>query len=328
MNSRTLLPRLLPLLLAGAFAPAFAEPLPSCAGKNFNLTRNLFTSDRYNTAVGVEHPVRTQLVNQQCLLTVVSREQGMRLRTSGGGMGPGPNGAEAIVEGRYMAYVSNGGDGGGGGSQRIDGGGGGGGGAGAVQQRQEIVLTPGTYLLTLGAGGPGGQACMGGFGGGPGWGGSPSSIKRLSDGVTIAGVQGADTWQRPSRAENEKMAGKQDGHGGGGYGKSPGGAGGSISAMETTPPQAGGIGPSAPRGVGGVPGDKADTTSGTARVAAGGGGGAGLGDGGDGAGETTRRFDPPQVGGLGAGGGGGIGSRVECTAGAPGGNGYIALRAQ
>jgi len=46
------------------------------------------------------------------------------------------------------------------------------------------------------------------------------------------------------------------------------------------------------------------------------------------AGETGGRFlDKLAVsGGLGAGGGGGAGFLNQCSAGAPGGNGYIALR--
>ena len=324
-------PLRLALLLACGFAPAaFADTLPPCSA-NYDAARDLFTPTRNNTSLDFDNPIKSQIVNQQCLLTVVSREQAARL-PSASPRGPGPNGAAELVAGRYVIYLSNGGDGGSGGSARFEGGiggGGGGGGAGARQIRHEVVLEPGTYKLTLGAGGPGGPACRGSaFGGGPGWGGSPSSIVRLSDGMTVAGVTGADSWQRPTRFENEKKAGVADGHGGSGPGKFAGGSGGHVDPGFATVAQSG----AAPPGMPGKAGDAGGDVPGKPmRTGGGGGGGAGLGDGGDGAGDLEQRgrlvaITPPEVGGLGAGGGGGAGRVNFCSAGAPGGNGYIALR--
>jgi hypothetical protein len=344
--------RLVPLLMACAVAPAFAADLPSCGDANYdsNPGRQLFTPNVSNASLGIDHPLKSQIVNQQCLLTVVPRDQAMRLASSSSNRhGPGPNGASDLVEGRYVVYLSNGGDGGsGGGARQYDaGGGGGGGGAGAIPVRQEIMLSPGVYKLTLGLGGPGGAMCGGPFGGGPGWGGSPTSMMRISDGQTVAGVQDADSWKRPSRYVNDKLSGRADGHGAaGGPGKTPSGAGGLIGGpivpVITVSPQAGVAGPSGPIGQPvqpgaeyttvalnqpGQPGASEQTKRG-AEIVGGGGGGAGLGAGGDGAGDAGTRFvdEQPQVGGLGAGGGGGAGGLEVCTAGGPGGNGYIALR--
>ncbi len=344
--------RLVPLLMVCAVAPAFAADLPSCSDANYdgNPGRQLFTLNKSNTSLSPEHPLKSQFVNQQCLLTVVPRDRAARLAASSSDRrGPGPNGAGEMVEGPYVIYLSDGGDGGGGGAaRRYDaGGGGGGGGAGAIPVRQEITLTPGVYKLTLGAGGPGGARCGGPFGGGPGWGGSPTSIMRVSDGQTIAGLAGADTWQRPSRYANDKLAGRMDGHGGYGPNKTAGGEGGLIKgpivavAVVTPEPGVGVAGPAGPIGTLGQPGEAGTlgpiamagapgTTEQTklgALIVGGGGGGAGTGAGGDGAGEVRHLRDvPPQPGGLGAGGGGGEGGLEVCSAGAPGGNGYIALR--
>lgn len=315
---------LAPLLLAGSIASAYAADLPPCGAANYDATRDLFTPNRSNTADGIEHPIKSQLLNQQCLLTVVPRAQAARLRPAPDGRkGPGPNGADELVEGRYVVYLSNGGAGGAGGTQREDGGGGGG--AGAIQLRQEITLVPGTYKLTLGAGGPGGIACLDDLGGGPGWAGAPTSISRLDNGRTVAGTAGAAAWVRPSRYANDKSAGILDGHGGSGSGMSAGGNGGRTVSPDleigAKPGVAGPTGLAGQAGGGEEPGKLAPSISG------GGGGGAGLGDGGNGGGESGSKFIDvvPQVGGLGAGGGGGEGRANMCSAGAPGGNGYIAL---
>ena len=332
--------RLAPLLLVCGIAQAYAAELPACAAANFDSARQLFTMNQDNTSLSFDHPLSSQLSNQQCLLTVLPRAQAARLRMADGRRGPGPNGASELLEGRYLVYLSNGGDGGSGGSARPVGGiggGGGGGGAGAVQVRQEVVLTPGTYKLTLGAGGPGGQACRGTFGGGPGWAGSPTSITRVSDGLTIAGAVDADKWVRLSRYANDQRSGPQDGHGGRGPGKTAGGAGSNVDPGFETVAQAGtgapGVaGPSGPSGTPGQGGSEEPTKL-RPHIGGGGGGGAGLGDGGDGGGDAGGNAPrnaapdlPPEVGGLGAGGGGGEGRVNLCMPGAPGGNGYIALR--
>lgn len=321
----------LQIMIVCGFTPAFAQALPPCSASNYDAGRDLFTPDKNNSSIDFDHPVGSQLVNQQCLLTVVPRDGSERPRSDSGSQTRkvlSSNGT--VAEGRYVVFLSNGGDGGSGGSARPEGGiggGGGGGGAGAAQVRQEILLTPGVYKLTLGAGGPGGRACRGTFGGSPGWGGSPTNMVRLSDGQTVAGAAGADTWQRPTRYANEKRSGPQDGHGGTGPGKSAGGAGSNVDPGFEKVAQAGVRGPA---GTTGQPGDAGGEIPGQSalRIGGGGGGGAGLGDGGDGAGDVARQVavSPPEVGGLGAGGGGGAGRTNFCSAGAPGGNGYIALR--
>jgi len=322
--------RLALLLFACGMAPAYAADLPSCAAANYDAARDLFTLNKSNTAISLDHPLKSQIVNQQCLLTVLPVNSPARRDAAAQA---GPNRAAGLPARRYVVYLSNGGDGGAGGTQRENGGGGGG--AGAVQQRQVVALSPGVYKLTLGAGGPGGNACNGTFGGGPGWSGSPTSIMRVSDGVTVAGAAGADVWARPTRRANDKSAGVLDGHGGtGAAGQASGGAGGSIGpglqsgAVSGTTDVAG---PAGPTGriveAGGQPGAGDHPVLGP-NIGGGGGGGAGMENGGGGAGETDGRFlDKLAVsGGLGAGGGGGAGFLNQCSAGAPGGNGYIALR--
>jgi len=325
MNTNCNIKHLALLLLAGGMAPAFAADLPACAAANYDAARDLFTLRQNNTAISLDHPLKSQIVNQQCLLTVLPASLAERGRS-------GANSAAGLAAGRYMVYLSNGGDGGAGGTQRENGGGGGG--AGAVQHRYEVLLSPGVYKLTLGAGGPGGKACDSTFGGGPGWGGSPTSITRVADGMTVAGVAGADTWVRPSRHENDKSAGILDGHGGKGPGKAPGGAGGTIGPGLESGAASGATdvaGPAGPTGriveAGGSAGAGDHPVLGP-NIGGGGGGGAGLGDGGNGAGEVGARFvDILAVsGGLGAGGGGGAGFLNHCSGGAPGGNGFIALR--
>lgn len=288
--------------------------LPNCFESNYDAGRGLFT---IMNAAG-------DPANQQCLLTV------------------GPHGDAAAAPrrlraGSYTVSLANGGGGGAGGTVQafgvgVGGGGGGGGGAGAMETRATVNLTEGVYKLTIGAGGPGGNACISGgpvpFGGGPGWAGSPTNIVRLATGEVVAGTGGADKYVRPTRAQNEGLAGKQqDAHGGSGPGQASGGQGGFATdpggKVEAT---AGASKLASGRsGVGGEPGV---IPSDDQRSGSGGGGGAtSIGAGGAGGGETAGNKDiAPGRGSLGGGGGGGVGNASGCEPGARGGNGYIALR--
>lgn len=194
-----------------------------------------------------------------------------------------------------------------------------------------VHLSAGTYKLTLGAGGPGGSACMKStfyFGGGPGWIGSPSSMVRVDTGVLVAGTAGADTYARPSRAQNELSAGKTDGHGGSGPGQASGGRGTApASEGEVAMPARAGDSKRTPRET------TAGGTTGTIALSdeqpgvGGGGGATSFGQGGQGGGESAGQQSlAAQRGTLGSGGGGGEGSLSECDPGAAGGHGYIALR--
>ena len=284
--------------------------LPNCFETNYDRERGLFT---LKNAAGVP-------LNQQCLLPVSAR--GSVASTS------------RLAAGRYTVFLSNGGGGGAGGSlqafQGGAGGGGGGGGAGAVETQVTVNLTEGAYKLTLGAGGPGGTVCMpsAGIGGGPGWLGSPSNMVRVATGEVIAGTPGADTYARPSRAQQDRMAGKMDAHGGTGLGQASGGHGSRPETRDSAEDQAvagASMLASGRSGVGGAPGTDAvdEKRSGTG----GGGGATSIGQGGAGGGETTRHKEiPPVRGSLGAGGGGGEGTSSQCDPGARGGHGYIALR--
>lgn len=294
-------------------APLAASALPNCFDANYDKERGLFTMR--NELAGA--------VNQQCLLTVRSSDD--------------PVSSARLLAGSYTVYLANGGGGGAGGTLQSPaamglgaGGGGGGGGAGAMETKVTVNLVPGVYKLTLGAGGPGGTACIrgAGFGGGPGWVGSPSNMIRVATGELIAGVAGADSYARLSRARNEQSAGKMDGHGGSGVGQTSGGDA-AVAATPTTariPAEAGestlASGRSASSGAAG------SVSAGDQRSGAGGGGGAtAVGSGGGGGGESRGQMEhPPQRGTLGGGGGGGEGSSTECDPGARGGHGYIALR--
>jgi hypothetical protein len=316
--------RLSILLLAGIGAgcsnvpPAAqvsASDLPNCFESNYDKARGLFT---IKGDAG-------RAVNQQCLLTV--RPRGSAVSSS------------ELNAGSYRIYLANGGGGGAGGTLEVapggprgatGGGGGGGGGAGAQETQATVDLTEGVYKLTLGAGGPGGTACMpgAGFGGGPGWVGSPSNMIRVSTGEVVAGTPGADTYARPSRAQNERLMGKMDAHGGSGVGQTTGGQG-AVSATSTTAKEA--AEPGATRlasGGSGTAGAAGSVSTGDKLSGAGGGGGAtSIGKGGGGGGESPGQAEvEPQRGTLGAGGGGGEGSSSECDPGARGGHGYIGLR--
>lgn len=297
-----------------AIEPLAIGDLPDCFDSNYDTRLDLFTLRN----------VMGQPVNQQCRLTVATGDH------AGAG--------RRLEPGAYRVYLANGGGGGAGGTlQRPAGvsgggrGGGGGGGAGAAESIVMVHLPAGTYKLTLGAGGPGGSACMKGtisFGGGPGWIGSPSNMVRVDSGALVAGTAGADTYTRPSRAQNELAAGKTDGHGGSGPGQASGGRG-TAPATEgaaAEPARAGdGKRAAGQSSAGGATGTIApsDKQSGVG----GGGGATSLGHGGQGGGESQGQQSlAPQRGALGSGGGGGEGSLSECDPGAAGGHGYIALR--
>ncbi len=200
-----------------------------------------------------------------------------------------------------------------------------------METRATVNLTEGLYKLTIGAGGPGGSVCVpgAGFGGGPGWLGSPSNMVRMATGELVVGTPDADRYVRPSRGQNEKMAGRMDGHGGSGPGQTSGGHGGRPESRynleDEADPGASNLA-SGRSGVGGAPG--ADYSAADKRAGEGGGGGAtSIGHGGQGGGESQSHKDiDPERGSLGSGGGGGKGSTFDCDPGARGGHGYIALR--
>lgn len=291
--------------------------LPNCFSTNYDKERGLFTMK----------DITGDPVNQQCLLTVRSR----------GGVAS----ASALTAGRYRVYLANGGGGGAGGSVQVSadsGGGGGGGGAGAAEKQATINLTEGVYKLTIGAGGPGGTACQPdtGFGGGPGWAGSPSNMVRVATGEVVVGTPEADSYARPTRAQNEQQAGKTDAHGGSGLGQASGGHGDRPANTykiedEATPGASKLASSAASKPVSGrlVAGGGAGSVSEDEKNSgAGGGGGASrIGQGGEGGGESTGQKDiAPEHGTLGSGGGGGEGGSSGCHPGARGGHGYISLR--
>jgi len=306
------LPGWLLIACAGcAAAPAAFAALPDCIEQNYDATHRLFT-------IKDPHPGEP---NQQCLLTVWPRGQD----ASG----------TRITAGRYLINLSDGGDGGAGGTlQDVHGGGGGGGGGAGAREVQRVVdLVPGVYKLTIGAGGPGGNPCIPTpnmvFSGGPGWLGSPSSFARAETAEVLIGTPGADTYVRPKKSENEKRAGNPDGHGGSGPGKASGGSGGrvDITGLQVVPPKPGQSRAGIPGGDPGVISPPSRTRPGDASASGGGGGASTKGEGGDGGGEVQRHWIlPPERGALGSGGGGGEGTLFVCGAGAPGGNGFMALR--
>ena len=278
--------------------------LPDCFNANYDKERRLFTI-RNATA---------ETVNQQCRLTV----------SSSGGVASDSR----IPAGRYTAYLSNGCGGGGGGTlQNSTGGGGGGGGAGAKDTQVTVNLPAGDYRLTIGLGGPGGTACGAGFGGGPGWTGSPSNVVRMASGEVIVGAPGAEIYARPSRAQNERSSGKQDGHGGSGPGQTTGGQGGSDPAGSAVVAATAGESRLASGRVaaGGAAGK--DPLDRNIAGEGGGGGASRQGAGGTGGGENLAGQEaPPTRGALGSGGGGGEGTVSDCNPGGRGGHGYIAFR--
>ncbi len=320
--------------------------LPNCLDANYDETLRLFTIK--NMMERSENPAKNP-ANQQCLITVSPRG---RVAS-----------ASQLAADRYTIYLSEGGQGGAGGALQnvlLGGGGGGGGGAGARETQATVYLTEGIYKLTIGAGGAGGHACMPhlGFGAGPGWNGSPSNVVRVATGEVVIGERGADTYARPARAQQERMAqaydrltGAQPGHGGFGPGMASGGAGGrpvivnTFTNPGTSQAVLAEVGESKrTSGLAGAivaPGFIADVRSGGApgstpaavrdqnvEAGAGGGGGAtSLAAGGAGGGETRdHKYVAPERGSLGSGGGGGEGTLTHCSAGARGGHGYIAFR--
>jgi len=310
--------------------------LPNCFDSNYDRDLGLFT---------IMNPARDQ-VNQQCLLMV--------------GSGENVASASQLAAGRYRVSVSGGGGGGAGGTLRPfrgTGGGGGGGGAGGLELQATLNVTEGVYKLTIGAGGPGGTACVLGpypeliFGGGPGWLGAPSNMIRVATGEVVIGTTGADTYARPTRAQNERMAGPMDGHGGSGPGQSSGGRGGTETAdgIEVEAQPGSGILRTAALASGGQPGTVQIDKDRPGGGGGGGGGATSLGRGGGGGavlayssesgatpvanafysgGRMARRLleFAPERGVLGSGGGGGAGTSVSCSPGAPGGHGFIVFR--
>ncbi len=291
--------------------------LPNCFDSNYSASDQLFTIKSAST----------KTVNQQCLLTVVPRD-----RVSRG----------QLAAGSYLVSASDGGGGGAGGTMHDDsrfpgenhGGGGGGGGAGAMETQAKINLIEGTYRLTIGAGGLGGSACSGAphyFAGGPGWLGSPTNIVRVTTGEVLLGAAGAELYARPTRGQNEKLAGKKrDGHGGGGPGNTSGGHGttftpsGKIDHVATA-------GAEAPTFTqvkqGGEPGNVLPNDRQSGPGPGGGGGASSRAGGGAGGGDLPGHKPlPPQPGTLGSGGGGGSGDLYGCDGGANGGHGYVAFK--
>jgi hypothetical protein len=288
--------------------------LPNCYDSNYSEQQRLFTISRPNG----------NIVNQQCLLTVLPR-------------GNNSSGRQ-LAAGTYSISASNGGGGGAGGTIQSgtkfpgvdNSGGGGGGGAGAAETTATVNLTEGAYRLTLGAGGPGGSACSGPpeyFSGGPGWAGSPTNMVRVGTGEVVFGTAGAETYVRPSRWQHERNSGKPDGSGGYGPGQTSGGDGATFntSGNIVRVASAGEAKPGAIHAAtGGEPGKvlPKDQLAGPG----GGGGASSAGVGGTGGGDLPRHVDiAPTRGTLGSGGGGGAGDSYGCAPGASGGHGFIAF---
>lgn len=285
--------------------------LPDCFTANYDKDRAIFTM-KNETA---------DAVNQQCLLTVQQRQDAAS--------------ESQLSAGRYRIYLANGGGGGAGGTKETTtnffwrgGGGGGGGGAGAMETQGTVDLEPGVYKLTLGAGGPGGAACMPGVGGGAGWVGSPSNMIRVATGEVLIGAAGADRYARPLTDDNNRIAGKMDGHGGSGPGQATGGQGALARAKDGSKIGAEPGSTQLMSGFTGEAGAAGKVAAGDMQSGAGGGGGATkVGSGGGGGGESPGQTEnQPQRGMLGGGGGGGEGSKTECDPGARGGHGYVAFR--
>jgi hypothetical protein len=273
--------------------------LPNCFDSNYDARLDLFTIRNADASTA----------SQQCVLVV---------GPSGDAVSP-----SRLAAGSYTIFLANGGGGGAGGGQT----GGGGGGAGAREERATVALAEGIYKLTIGAGGPGGAACADfrtvTFPGGPGWAGSPSNIIRVATGEVILGTPGADTYARPSRSENERLSGRQDGHGGFGPGQATGGAGGHDATAVSDKKEAGAGASNLATGRTGVGGEAGAAPKVVSDSGGGGGGATSKGAGGGGGGETPRDVNiASERGSLGSGGGGG----GECDPGSRGGHGYVALR--
>lgn len=287
--------RLTFIALACAMAPAFAQnSLPTCETANFDRAQGLFT---------VMNPA-TNAVNQQCLLTVHSRQA-----SAAGTQFPAPY----LLEGNYAIDLSGGGGGGSSGDARN--GGGGGGGAGATPYKTRVYLAPGVYKLTLGTGGNAVSKASASDSGRLFGDGNPTSLTRAATGELVAGFPGADTWTGRTTKQGT------GGTGGSGLSGSRGGNGGDSGPGKEEQAQDGSRQPaelstaSAGRAGGEVTGAQAN---------AGGGGGAGFGPGGDGQ-SSGANSASANAGALGGGGGGGHGGNRESGPGSAGGNGYIRL---
>ncbi len=295
-----------------------ATQLPNCFNSNFSSPEQLFTIKAASE----------KTVNQQCILTVVPRGA----NTAG----------QQLAAGTYLVSASDGGGGGAGGTMHDNvkfpgvnhGGGGGGGGAGALEKQAKVNLTEGTYRVTIGAGGLGGSACSGApnhFGGGPGWLGSPTNVVRIATGEVLLGAPGAESYARPTRGQNEKLAGKKrDGQGGSGPGQVPGGHGTTFtpSGNVAHPATPGADVPAfAQVKQGGDPGNVLPNDQKSGPGPGGGGGASARSDGGDGGGDRAgHKPVKAEPGKLGSGGGGGAGDLYGCEAGSRGGHGYVSIK--
>jgi hypothetical protein len=164
----------LALIIAGCTAiPAFAQDgSPQCGMTNYDRARDVFT---------ITNP-RPGGVNQQCFITVVSKQEwnGGRPDFS----------TSQLVEGNYEISASGGGGGAGGAAQSARGYDG----ADAIPFKHMRYLAPGVYRLTIGAGGEGGQAFLTEDRGGRGGDGAPTSLSEAYNGQTIAGYPRAESW--------------------------------------------------------------------------------------------------------------------------------------
>jgi hypothetical protein len=164
----------LALIIVGCTAiPAFAQDGSlQCEVTNFDRNRGLFT---------ITNPDPRSL-NQQCFLTVVSKDEWS------GGL---PDfSSSQLVEGNYEISASGGGGGGGGAapeSRGYDG-------ADAIPFKHTRYLSPGVYRLTIGSGGQGGPGCVTEDRGGRGGDGAPTSLSEAYSGQTIAGYPRAESW--------------------------------------------------------------------------------------------------------------------------------------
>lgn len=164
----------LALIVAGCAAiPAFAQDgSPQCGATNYDRARNVFT---------ITNP-SSGSVNQQCFITVVSKQEW------NGGL---PDfSTSQLVEGNYEISASGGGGGAGGAAQSARGYDG----ADAIPFMHKRYLSPGVYRLTIGAGGQGGQAFLTEDRGGRGEDGAPTSLSEAYSGQTIVGYARAESW--------------------------------------------------------------------------------------------------------------------------------------
>lgn len=232
----------------------------------------------------------------------------------------------------WVAVVGGGGSGGGSADNRA----GGGGGAGGYQEENELIITPGTYSITVGAGGssPGADTV--------GNNGATSSIDSLvvasggggggrsngtNGGPGKNGASGGGGGSTSSQAGGAGISGQGNNGGNGVDSRSGGGGGGASGGGD-----AGNPGGSQRGGDGGS--GAASSITGTSVTRAGGGGGAsgfavadsagGSGGGGSGPGSTDGLAHNGVAGSSNSGGGGGGGTRGGD--GGAGGSGVVIIR--